>query len=116
MRDGASNPGAVLDLARAASSAYARAFNAATAALARGGYVTGASQRNARSFDGEIVFDAGVDAIAQAILFDPQTSGGLLVACAPDAADDVLRTFHAAGFAAAAVIGEMAEGAGVTVA
>jgi len=89
---------------------------AATATLARGGYVTGASQRNARSFDGEIVFDAGVDAIAQAILFDPQTSGGLLVACAPDAADDVLRTFHAAGFAAAAVIGEMAEGAGVAVA
>jgi selenide,water dikinase len=88
----------------------------ATAALARGGYVTGASQRNARSFDADIAFEAGVGDVAQAILFDPQTSGGLLVACAPDAAGDVLRTFHGAGFAAAAAIGEVSAGAGVGVA
>lgn len=83
---------------------------AATTSLAQRGFVTGASQRNARSFDGEIVFDAAVGAIAQAILFDPQTSGGLLVACARTAADEVLRLFRGAGFAAAAAIGEMTAG------
>ncbi|MGN6519485.1 MAG: selenide, water dikinase SelD [Dokdonella sp.] len=87
----------------------------ATMALARGGHVTGASQRNARSFDGEVGFGAGVDAVARAVLFDPQTSGGLLVACAPEAAADVLRTFHAASFAGAAAIGEFAAGSGVAV-
>lgn len=87
----------------------------ATLALAGGGHVTGASQRNARSFDGEVAFGAGVDAVAQAILFDPQTSGGLLVACVPEAAGDVLRTFHDAGFAAAAAIGGITTGHGVDV-
>ncbi|HEA3874117.1 TPA: selenide, water dikinase SelD, partial [Burkholderia multivorans] len=41
---------------------------------------------------------------------DPQTSGGLLVACAPDAVDDVLACFRADGFDRAAVIGEMIDG------
>ncbi|HEU4665479.1 MAG TPA: selenide, water dikinase SelD [Dokdonella sp.] len=88
---------------------------AAAVELARDGHVTGASERNARSFDGEIRFGAGVDALAQAILFDPQTSGGLLVACAPGAAVAVLLAFHDAGFSAAARIGGFAEGAGVDV-
>jgi selenide,water dikinase len=41
------------------------------------------------------------DAVERALLTDPQTSGGLLVACAPDAVDDVLRVFRAEGFAEA---------------
>ena len=47
----------------------------------------------------------------QALLTDPQTSGGLLVACAADAVDEVLALFREQGFADAAVIGEMAAGA-----
>ena len=42
---------------------------------------------------------------------DPQTSGGLLVACAPEAVDDVLALFRAEGFEHAAVIGEITAGA-----
>jgi selenide,water dikinase len=50
------------------------------------------------------------------LLTDPQTSGGLLVACAPDTVDAVLALFAREGFAHAAVIGEMAPGkAGVSV-
>jgi len=89
---------------------------AATADLARQGFVTGASQRNAQSFEGKVVFESSADALAPAIAFDPQTSGGLLVACARDAVGDVLRAFHDAGFDAAAAIGEFAAGEEVGVA
>jgi selenide, water dikinase len=44
------------------------------------------------------------------LLTDPQTSGGLLVACAPDAVDAVLAIFRDDGFGDAAVIGAMAAG------
>jgi selenide,water dikinase len=50
------------------------------------------------------------DAVERALLTDPQTSGGLLVACAPDAADAVLAVFRAEGFADAAMIGNVAAG------
>ena len=46
----------------------------------------------------------------QALLTDPQTSGGLLVACAPDAVGGVLAAFHADGFDRAAIIGNVAAG------
>ncbi|MFM2087069.1 MAG: hypothetical protein RLZZ237_1938, partial [Pseudomonadota bacterium] len=43
-------------------------------------------------------------------------AGPLLVACAPDAVEQVLAIFHAEGFAEATVIGEMVEGStGVSV-
>ena len=46
----------------------------------------------------------------QALLCDPQTSGGLLVSCAPAAVADVLTRFQQEGFAAATVIGQMRAG------
>nr|WP_256581865.1 AIR synthase-related protein [Pseudomonas sp. GW704-F3] len=49
------------------------------------------------------------------LLTDPQTSGGLLIACAPEAADQVLARAHALGFGCAAVVGCMTEGVGVEV-
>jgi selenide,water dikinase len=45
------------------------------------------------------------------LLCDPQTSGGLLISCAPDAAPAVLDVFKRHGGARAAKIGEMIEGA-----
>jgi selenide,water dikinase len=48
--------------------------------------------------------------MAQTLLTDPQTSGGLLVSCAPEAVDEVLAIFRADGFNQAAVIGEMIDG------
>ena len=50
----------------------------------------------------------------KALLTDPQTSGGLLVACAPEAVDEVLAIFRAEGFGEAAVIGEIAAGRAAT--
>jgi selenide,water dikinase len=55
--------------------------------------------------------------VERAVLTDPQTSGGLLVACAPEAAEDVLQVFRAEGFSRAGVIGEMGPGTpGISVA
>ena len=47
---------------------------------------------------------------------DPQTSGGLLVACAPEAAEAVLACFQRHGFEGARQIGTMVEGSGIEVA
>lgn len=75
-------------------------------ALARGGTITGASGRNWAGYCDEVSFEARVDSVARALLTDPQTSGGLLLACAPAAVGRVLATFRDEGFEHAAVIGE----------
>jgi len=49
--------------------------------------------------------------IRRALLTDPQTSGGLLVACAPDAATEVVAEFHRRGFNRAACIGHLEKAA-----
>lgn len=46
----------------------------------------------------------------RALLTDPQTSGGLLVTCAPEAVDEVLDVFRSEGFDRATVIGEITAG------
>jgi len=76
-------------------------------ALAEKGMLTGASGRNWSAYGGEIQLDASLNAIDQALLSDPQTSGGLLVACAPESVDEVLAVFHKHGFAAATEVGEI---------
>jgi len=78
--------------------------------MAAEGLVTGASGRNWVSYGEEVALASTITAAQKALLSDPQTSGGLLVACAPDAADDVLSIFRGEGFDRAAVIGELAEG------
>ena len=47
----------------------------------------------------------------QELLYDPQTSGGLLLALPEDQARKLLRQLHEAGIAEAAIIGRMVEGA-----
>ncbi len=78
--------------------------------LAAEGVVTGASGRNWASYGDAIRLGPKVGDAERALLTDPQTSGGLLVACAPEAAAQVLDIFAAGGFTDAAVIGEMAAG------
>jgi selenide,water dikinase len=77
--------------------------------LASTGFVTGGSARNWKGY-GRLVDLTTYSAVEQAILTDPQTSGGLLVACAPEAADEVLDVFRREGFQRAAVIGEIEAG------
>ncbi|VDC31502.1 selenide, water dikinase SelD [Pseudogemmobacter humi] len=89
---------------------------AGAVALAGEGFVTGASGRNLASYGAEIAFAREMSSVDQALLSDPQTSGGLLVACAPEAADEVLRIFREDGFSEAAVIGRVGEAApGLTI-
>jgi selenide,water dikinase len=77
--------------------------------LAAAGHITGGSHRNWTSY-GDLVDLGRCGDIDRALLTDPQTSGGLLVACAPEIADEVLRLFRAEGFDHAAVIGEFGGG------
>jgi selenide,water dikinase len=79
--------------------------------LAREGCFTGASGRNWAGYGKDVALPADFEAAKQALLTDPQTSGGLLVACAPDAVGGVLAAFHADGFDRAAIIGNVANGA-----
>jgi selenide,water dikinase len=75
------------------------------------GLVTGASLRNFASYGADVVLPAGLPEWMTHLLTDPQTSGGLLVACAPDAAAAVLEMVRAAGHRAASIIGRAEQGA-----
>ena len=79
--------------------------------LAQQGFVTGASGRNWESYGAAVALAADSPLWRRQILTDPQTSGGLLVACAPDRADVLLRTIRDAGYSSASIIGEMRAGA-----
>jgi selenide,water dikinase len=79
--------------------------------FARAGVFTGASGRNWTGYGTDVTLGPGLTDVERALLTDPQTSGGLLVACAADAVADVLAIFAAEGFADAAVIGEFVAGA-----
>ena len=79
-------------------------------ALVQSGIATGASARNWQSYGNDVRLAPHLDARLQTILTDPQTSGGLLVACDPDELPAVRATFARLGFAQAAVIGRMSDG------
>jgi selenide,water dikinase len=79
-------------------------------ALAEAGVVTGASARNWTSYGSDVRLAPNLEGAAKALLSDPQTSGGLLIACAKDAADHAIELFRQAGFAQASVIGRIVAG------
>jgi selenium donor protein len=80
--------------------------------LVRAGMVAGGTQRN-HAFVSEFVDWADVEPNEQLLLADAQTSGGLLFAIAPDAADDLVLALAAAGTPAAAIVGTIgADGPG----
>ena len=79
--------------------------------LAQQGFVTGASGRNWKSYGTEVVLPADISEWQRQLYCDPQTSGGLLVACAPDRAEALLKTTIASGYPGARVIGEVKDGA-----
>lgn len=84
--------------------------------LAERGYITGASGRNWDGYGHEVNLSESITSVQKALLSDPQTSGGLLVSCAPEAVDAVLAIFQRDGFGEAAVVGEMQAGpAGINV-
>ena len=78
--------------------------------LAQQGFVTGASQRNWLSLSDRIVLPQGMADWQRQLLCDPQTSGGLLVSCAPEVAAEVLALFKREGFDSASEIGTLTAG------
>ena len=83
----------------------------AARALSADGVRTGASARNWRSLADMVEAPAGWPEHERDLFCDPQTSGGLLVACAPEAVEPALAIFRRHGHARAAVVGRIVEGA-----
>ena len=75
------------------------------------GVATGASDRNWNGYGAEVQLPAGAPEWMRKLISDPQTSGGLLVACAPQAEKAVLAEFAKRGFAEARTIGRLSAGA-----
>jgi selenide,water dikinase len=79
-------------------------------AWAREGIATGASGRNWAGYGAQVLGAETAEPWQRTLLSDPQTSGGLLVSCAPEGVGAVLDAFHQAGFAEACAIGTVAVG------
>lgn len=78
--------------------------------LAEQGYVTGASDRNWASYSAQVTLPEGAPDWHRKMLTDPQTSGGLLVACDRATAPKVMEIFKQQGFKDACVIGALESG------
>lgn len=83
---------------------------AEAATLAKEGLVTGASGRNWMSYGDAIILPRGLPDWRRQILTDPQTSGGLLIGCAPERANDILQRIVEGGCPNARRIGHVEAG------
>jgi len=72
----------------------------------------GGMERNMAFYGEWVRYDGDFADFERALLNDPETSGGLLMAVAPEAADALLAALHAAGDAHARIIGGVEPGAG----
>jgi selenide, water dikinase len=80
-------------------------------ALAREGVRTGAAMRNWDSYGDSVRLPADLPDWRRDLLCDPQTSGGLLIAVEPASCAEALALVRSRGFAAASVVGRLAQGA-----
>lgn len=76
-------------------------------AFLQGGVRTGASARNWDSYGARVAVSGDVPDWRRDLLTDPQTSGGLLIAVAPEAAGTVMALAHAQGFHDARIVGRL---------
>jgi selenide, water dikinase len=74
----------------------------------------GGASDNRLYFGGHVQFAAGLDEVSQMLLFDPQTSGGLLLAVPPEKLDGLLERAAQAG-QELWVVGQAVEGEGIQV-
>ena len=79
--------------------------------LAASGFITGASGRNWDSYGDQVRLPEGLANWRRALLTDPQTSGGLLVSCKAERAEEIRAMIEAAGYPRASIIGTVAAGA-----
>ena len=80
------------------------------ARLAQQGFVPGAAERNWSSYGAHVTLQSDIADWQRNLLCDPQTSGGLLVACSAAAAPQILHLFQSMNFACARDIGEIISG------
>ncbi|MEX2552014.1 MAG: selenide, water dikinase SelD, partial [Actinomycetota bacterium] len=78
--------------------------------LAHEGLVPGGTKRNESYFGPFVKFDSEVDPLTRTILFDAQTSGGLLIAVESSKRKTILEALRHHKTPAAAVIGRFGEG------
>ncbi len=76
----------------------------------REGIAPGGTHANWRFLNDSVEYASGIDKESQLVLSDAQTSGGLLIAVAPDRADALLRALETRGTPCAARIGVLTEG------
>lgn len=76
--------------------------------LAAAGHLTGGCKRNQSYLEGKVAVRRSVPAALVDIAFDPQTSGGLLIALPKKDAPRLIKALHAARIAAATIIGTAA--------
>ena len=113
--------GHLLEVCRASElqaeiSIEATPFIERAAAFARGGTATGASARNWSSYGESVTLADEVEDWQRVLLTDPQTSGGLLIACDPAAVDAVRQLVMEVQNTEAHIIGRLIEGpAGISV-
>lgn len=79
-------------------------------ALAAAGHVPGGTWRNLESLRETTRFDDALEEVDRTILADAQTSGGLLLAVAPEGLKRLLSELRSRGTPAAAVVGLVTEG------
>jgi selenide,water dikinase len=83
---------------------------AETVALAAMGLVPAGAHRNREFRQPMVVFAPQIDAVMQDVLFDPQTSGGLLISVAGRQSEQLVTALRHAGVKAATAIGEVLAG------
>ena len=69
------------------------------------GFVPVGAHRNREFREHQVTLPEGFSPVMRDILFDPQTSGGLLIGCPEKEAGSLLSQLHEAGITAAAIIG-----------
>ena len=83
--------------------------------LAAAGHVPGGTKRNLADLMDDVLFDVAVTDVHRTLLADAQTSGGLLMAVAPDRLEALMADLRAVA-PAAAVVGAVVEGRGGSIA
>jgi len=71
------------------------------------GLVPAGAYKNREFFERHVDVAIGVDILIQDILFDPQTSGGLLICVENERADDLLQALKKKGVQDAAIVGQV---------
>jgi selenide,water dikinase len=96
----AAGSGLTIDITVAALPVYPNALE-----MYAKGETTGSNRPNRHLAAGKLDLAVSLNGAQEELLFDPQTSGGLLLAVAADQAEALLKALHAAGIDQAAIIG-----------